>query len=483
MRILRLRDVRETVTLRTARLSRRGRVQSRPGSVYIAPASGNKRKAREVTVAKHFLPGRARRADSTLSDGEMLGNLMADAALDRLLSDYAFQTVLDIGSGEGLHAERFRKAGKTVIALDPSDHWGGAADIKAPFLEHKFSEPFDAIWCSHVLEHQPNVQLFLRHIFNSLKPGGILALTVPPWKTNIVGGHLSIWNAGLLLYNLIIAGFNCRQARVGRYGYNISVIVRKSHAALPPLSMDRGDIEALAPFFPCPVQQDFDGELYDIDWTPRPDIRPVAGPVRSAADLAIAAFANIPALESDEANLRWSAACVGRPGGAAEFGVFQGRSLRILAEELPNRAISGLDSFRGLPQPWVRSDSSVYQTGHFSLTEQPTGFPANVRLYPGFFADSLPVWIDSLDGPLALIHIDADLYESAREVLFGLNAHIAPGTVIVFDELCDWRESGVYPKWPEGEWKALTEWMQACGRKVRALSRGPDFSATLVVCE
>ncbi len=411
----------------------------------------------------------------------MRGNLMAEAALDRLLHNYDFKTVLDIGSGEGLHAARFRAAKKTVITLDTSGHWEGDADIGKPFLEQRFSEPFDAIWCSHVLEHQLNVNQFLRHIFDCLKPGGILALTVPPWKTSIVGGHVSIWNAGLLLYNLVLAGFDCREARVGRYGYNISVIVRKRHAALPRLRMDAGDIELLAPYFPLSVHQDFDGDIAELNWGAGFDPRPVAGPIRSAATLRIDDFQTLRPLHSDEANLYWSAACVARPGGVAEFGTFQGKSLRVLAQELVNRRITGFDSFAGLPEPWVRSEESTYPAGHFATAELPKGLPEHVRLVPGFFADSLPVWKSTLTEPLALIHIDSDIYSSARDALFMLDSHIAPGTVLVFDELSDWKDSGIYPNWPEGEWRALLEWMQTCGRSVRPLSRGPSYAATMIV--
>lgn len=411
----------------------------------------------------------------------MEGLFMAEAAFDRLLADYEFQSVLDIGSGEGLHAQRFREAGKTVVTLDASDHWRSRADIKKPFLECGFTEKFDAIWCSHVLEHQLNVNLFLVGLFDTLKPGGILALTVPPWKTTIVGGHLTIWNGGLLLYNLVLAGFDCRDARVGRYGYNISVIVRKRHAQIPALLMDRGDIERLARYFPMPVHQDFDGEITELNWQHGVDFRPVPGRVLASDNLKIDLFQHLPPLESDLANLSWSISCVNIPGLIAEFGIFQGKSLRVLAEQFPDRDIIGFDSFQGLPEPWVRSAQSIYPAGHFALAQPSSDFPSNVRIVPGFFNESLPIWRDTLSSPLALIHIDADLYSSARDVLWHLNDFIVRGTVLVFDELCDWQDSGVYANWPEGEWRALNEWLREFRRSVRILSRGPNFAATVIV--
>lgn len=131
-----------------------------------------------------------------------------------------------------------------------------------------FGEAFDGIWCAHVLEHQMNIGAFLENLRHDLRPGGVLAITVPPLKHEIVGGHVSLWNEGLLIYNLVLAGFDCRDAQVGVYGYNISVIVDRVDAKLPPLKHDRGDIEALAELFPhsLHVYQGFPGNFGSIGW-------------------------------------------------------------------------------------------------------------------------------------------------------------------------------------------------------------------------
>ena len=191
-------------------------------------------------------------------------------ALDRLLAYDDVHTVLDVGCGSGEHAALMRAAGRmvTTVAYTPP------ADFVGDYVGNTVIPPgFDAIWASHVLEHQPNVGAFLRQCFRDLRDDGVLAVTVPPAKDAIVGGHLTIWNAGLLLYNLVVAGFDCRQARVspnyasgpGFPPYNISVLVRKRAADLPPLRFDAGDIDSLARFFPCPAAEGFDGRL-SHDW-------------------------------------------------------------------------------------------------------------------------------------------------------------------------------------------------------------------------
>lgn len=411
--------------------------------------------------------------------------LLADQALNFVLEKYRFQTVLDIGCGQGLHSKIFRDHLKTVVGIDARTHWG-APEIVADFITHPFAEPFDLVWCSHVLEHQPNVQQFLHKVYAVLKPGGILAVTVPPRKPNIVGGHVSIWNAGLLLYNLILAGFDCREAMVRQYYYNISVVVRKACASLPALTMDAGDIELLTPYFPHALnaRQDFSGDISELNWDTTPDPRPTAGPELNADTLRIEHFADLPEAHADDLQaLLWCLACAELPGDIAEFGVFEGRGLRAMANHQPLRTLHGFDSFLGLPQDWVWSQDSTYAKGHFSTGVLPTlaAQHHNIRIHPGFFDVSLPVWKSTLAQPVALLHIDADLYSSAKYVLDVLNDAIVPGTVIVFDELADWKNSGIYPEWEQGEWRALKEWMHDRQRRVRVLARGPHFSGAVIV--
>jgi hypothetical protein len=170
-------------------------------------------------------------------------------------------TVIDIGCGDNEQASTLRLAGMNVtsVSLRPP------ADIVGDYMDTRLG-PVDGIWASHVLEHMPNVGMFLRKCFTDLRDDGVLAVTVPPAKHAIVGGHVSLWNEGLLLYRLILAGFDCRRASVGVYGYNITVIVRKARAVLPALAMDAGDIERLAEYFPLPVAQNFNGHCGNIAW-------------------------------------------------------------------------------------------------------------------------------------------------------------------------------------------------------------------------
>jgi len=209
--------------------------------------------------------------------------IMGSEAIQKLLSEYYFETVLDIGCGEGIHSEIFLQNGKQVTGIDYGrscyfeKNSGKFNSVIADFNTYEFGLEYDCVWCSHVLEHQININAFLKKVFSVLKEGGILALTVPPMKSVIVGGHVSLWNAGLLMYNLVLAGFNCRNAKVKTYGYNISLIVEKETIPeLPQLHFDAGDIKLLSDYLPgnlaymeTDLDTPFEGNIVELNWDER----------------------------------------------------------------------------------------------------------------------------------------------------------------------------------------------------------------------
>jgi len=196
--------------------------------------------------------------------------MMAVEALERFVADVgaaasrAGSYVLDVGSGAGDHAAYMRRLGMNVRTLDPYH----PADIRSHYpLPYAAGTRYVGIWCSHVLEHQRDVGRFLTALNHDLSDGGLLAVTVPPMRTKLVGGHLNQFTEGSLVYNLILAGFDCRRARVGVYGYNVSVLVRKDASFMPPtLVYDSPDINVLAKHFPWPVNQGIDGRLGSVGW-------------------------------------------------------------------------------------------------------------------------------------------------------------------------------------------------------------------------
>ncbi|MCE9648977.1 MAG: class I SAM-dependent methyltransferase [Parvibaculum sp.] len=189
-----------------------------------------------------------------------------------------FETVLDIGSGPGEHSRFFRLFGKKVFSLDLHE----SADYVGDFMTYDFDRKFDVIWCSHVLEHQRNVGAFLDRIFSLLNDDGILAISLPVHpRSRTVSGHLTNWNAGLLIYNLILAGFDCREASFVQ-DYDLSLLVRKR----PSCGGDVGavaayaKIEEVAEFFPFPVKESGDMEVKAVNWPTNYPLASLGRPVK-----------------------------------------------------------------------------------------------------------------------------------------------------------------------------------------------------------
>jgi hypothetical protein len=125
----------------------------------------------------------------------------------------------------------------------------------------------------------------------------------------------------------------------------------------------------------------------------------------------------------------------------AEFGVYEGTTAKYIFENCDGRKLYLFDSFEGLPEDWNKH----FRKGDFRLKNLPN-LPKDSIIYKGWFNKTIPNFIKRLKEPLAFIHIDSDLYSSAKDVLFGLNDKIIPGTVILFDEFLR-GENIVFKEW------------------------------------
>ena len=93
----------------------------------------------------------------------------------------------------------------------------------------------------------------------------------------------------------------------------------------------------------------------------------------------------------------------------------------------------------------------------------------NVAYSVGLFNDTLPSFLTSVsDKAAAFLHIDVDLYSSARDVLCAFEKHgmLRHGSVIVFDELIG------YPEFKQGEMKAFHECVVKKGYAYGVIDRG-----------
>lgn len=137
-----------------------------------------------------------------------------------------------------------------------------------------------------------------------------------------------------------------------------------------------------------------------------------------------------------------------------EFGVYKGDSLRFFADHAQSLPVIGFDSFKGLPE----EIEGNLRKGNFKLDTVPVFHEENIQLQIGYFQDTLPKFLEEhRDKHFPLIHIDSDLYSSAKFCLDELMRHnaISSGQIILFD---DWYG---YVGFEEGEYKAWHEFSRA----------------------
>ncbi len=174
------------------------------------------------------------------------------------------------------------------------------------------------------------------------------------------------------------------------------------------------------------------------------------------------------AFETDLLLLSHALSIAPADGLILEFGVASGRTIRHIAG-ISARGIHGFDSFEGLPESW----RTGFAQGAFA---QPLpDVPDHVSLHKGWFSETLPPFVRTTNDPVALLHIDCDLYSSTAFVLDALTGRIGTGTVIVFDEYFN------YPGWKQHEHRAFQEFVAKTGLTYRFDSFVPSHQQVCVV--
>ena len=146
----------------------------------------------------------------------------------------------------------------------------------------------------------------------------------------------------------------------------------------------------------------------------------------------------------------------GVPGDFVEAGVWRGGTVILLravlaAYGVTDRLVWACDSFAGLPEPDLErypQDRSLQIEA-----EGPVGIVKNLLIVPreqveanlsrygmlddqvrfveGWFSESLP---DAPIGPISLLRVDGDLYQSTMDALEALEARVSPGGYVIIDD-------------------------------------------------
>jgi hypothetical protein len=140
----------------------------------------------------------------------------------------------------------------------------------------------------------------------------------------------------------------------------------------------------------------------------------------------------------------------GTPGDLVETGVWRGGATIMMravlaAHGVTDRDVWVCDSFEGLPEP----DLAQYPADDFwrsaagaiavSLEQVRANFAAygllddRVHFLKGWFRDTMPT---APIGPIAVLRLDGDLYESTMDVLTALHPKVSPGGFVIIDDYC-----------------------------------------------
>lgn len=133
--------------------------------------------------------------------------------------------------------------------------------------------------------------------------------------------------------------------------------------------------------------------------------------------------------------IQYSNFCAPLGGYLAEFGIYQGGSLEILARFNPGVNILAVDSFEGVPQ---ETEHDYHRLGDFGGVDYHAiggyfklAYPT-VRIFKGF----IPKVFDVMDEHtrFSFVHVDLDMYESIKHSLDFIMPRLLDGGMILLDD-------------------------------------------------
>lgn len=151
------------------------------------------------------------------------------------------------------------------------------------------------------------------------------------------------------------------------------------------------------------------------------------------------------------------------PGAFVECGVWKGGAAAVMARVAGDGRKTWLfDSFEGLPEPSAEDgdEARSYAEGRAGGRLDPLGrcvasfeeverwffdtlkfSRSSVMLRKGWFQETLPRARAEI-GPIAVLRLDGDWYESTRVCMEALYDNVAPGGVVIVDDYYFWKGCG-----------------------------------------
>ncbi|KAL4437228.1 hypothetical protein ABPG75_004367 [Micractinium tetrahymenae] len=136
------------------------------------------------------------------------------------------------------------------------------------------------------------------------------------------------------------------------------------------------------------------------------------------------------------------------PGSFVECGVWRGGASifakAVLSAYGSDREVHLVDSFQGLPPNTTAEDSRMWHEMDYLRVSQEQVAAAfdrfglldgGVHFHRGYFRYALPAWrAGGGIGPIAVLRMDGDMYESTNDQLYNLFDAISPGGYVIIDD-------------------------------------------------
>lgn len=112
------------------------------------------------------------------------------------------------------------------------------------------------------MHRQRNLGIYLDRAYDLLSSGGVCIVLCPAYTNNVGSGNTnSLWNAGYIIYNLIMAGFDCKYSKISTFENEIQLSASKTHRRAKSFS-----ISECVDYFPFDVYQHFNGNVKELNW-------------------------------------------------------------------------------------------------------------------------------------------------------------------------------------------------------------------------
>lgn len=131
-----------------------------------------------------------------------LYNWLTDKKSETIPTDAPGKTAVEIGCANGDFLRRLRESGWDAVGIEPAAHAAETARQRGFVVHHGMLESIalppqstDAVFAWMVIEHLPQPATALKQIHRILRPGGVIAFSVPNfgcWEPIVFGRH---WDA------------------------------------------------------------------------------------------------------------------------------------------------------------------------------------------------------------------------------------------------------------------------------------------------